>query len=128
MSGIKLSKAQLSKIIQSVAFLGALLGKLSGPWKKVGTGLAKTQTVLAPLATMASTSAIDGAIQRKICGKGVTKGGEKITLIISNEGMDDIIKIIKSLENTGVLIDGVSDTVKHEINKKVDFLVCYEEL
>ena len=42
--------------------------------------------------------------------------------------MDDIIKIIKLLENTGVLIDGISDTVKHEINKKVDFLVCYEEL
>ena len=128
MSGIKLSKAQLSKIIQSVAFLGALLGKLPGPWKKVGVGLAKTKTVLAPLATMASTSAIDGAIQRKMCGKGVTKGGKKITLIISNEGMDDIIKIIKLLENMGVLIDGISDTVKHEINKKVDFLVCYEEL
>ena len=46
--------------------------------KKVGVGLAKTKTVLVPLATMASTSAIDGAIQRKMCGKGVTKGGKKI--------------------------------------------------
>ena len=41
--------------------------------------------------------------------------------------MNDIIKIIKPLEDTGVLIDGFTETVKQEIkrNKKVDFLeVC----
>ena len=32
--------------------------------------------------------------------------------------MDDIIRIIKSLENSGILIDGVSETVRHEIKKK----------
>ena len=32
--------------------------------------------------------------------------------------MDDIVKIIKSLENSGILIDGVSETVKHEIKKQ----------
>ena len=38
--------------------------------------------------------------------------------------MDDITKIIESLENSGLLIDGTSETVKHQIkNKKVDFLV-----
>ena len=37
---------------------------------------------------------------------------------ISNENMSDIIKIIKSLEDSGVLIDGVTETVKHEIKKK----------
>ena len=39
--------------------------------------------------------------------------------------MNDIIKIIKSLEDFGVLIDGVTEKVKHEIkkkNKKADFL------
>ena len=38
--------------------------------------------------------------------------------------MNDIIKIIKSLEDSGVLIDRVTETVKNEIkkNKKVDFL------
>ena len=36
--------------------------------------------------------------------------------------MNDIIKIIKSLEDPGVLIDGVTETVQHEINKKADFL------
>ena len=40
--------------------------------------------------------------------------------------MNEIIKIINPLENPVVLIDGVSETVKHEIKKKnVDFLVCY---
>ena len=44
------------------------------------------------------------------------------TLFISNEDMNDI-KIVKSLEHSGVLIDEVTDTVKHEIkNKKVVFL------
>ena len=40
--------------------------------------------------------------------------------------MDDIIRIVKSLEHSGVLIGGVSETVKHEMKyKKVDFLACY---
>ena len=40
--------------------------------------------------------------------------------------MNDIIKIIKSLEDSGVLIDGVTETVKDEIkNNRVDFLELY---
>ena len=50
----------MSKIIQSGKFLGVLLGKFAGPLMKVGVLLAKN--VLAPLATMASASVIDGAI------------------------------------------------------------------
>ena len=45
-------------------------------------------------------------------------GGKGFTLFISNEDMNDIIKIIKSLENSGILIDGVTDTVKDEIKKQ----------
>ena len=46
-----------------------------------------------------------------------------------NEDIDNIIPIIKSLDNSDILIDGVSETVKNEMkNKKVDFLVCYKEL
>ena len=37
---------------------------------------------------------------------------------MSNEDMNDIIKIIKTLENLGALIDGLSETVKHEIKKQ----------
>ena len=61
LTGIKLSKVQLSKIIQSVRVFGALLDKLVGPLIKVSVPLA--EDVLAQLATMASVSAIDGAIK-----------------------------------------------------------------
>ena len=60
---------------------------------------------------------------RKIGGKGAVRAGKGFTLFISNEDLNDIIKIIKSLEDSGVLIDGVTETVKHETkNKKADFL------
>ena len=81
-TNIKLTKAQLSKIIQSGGFLGAWLSKLAGPLKKVGVPLAKV--FLVPLAAMASASAIDGIIQRKLCGKGVVRAEKEITLGISN--------------------------------------------
>ena len=50
---------------------------------------------------MASASMIDGANQRKIRGRGIVRAEREITLVISNEDMDDIIRIIKSLENQG---------------------------
>ena len=50
---------------------------------------------LAPLATMASTSAIDGAIQNKIRRRGAVGARKGITLVISKEYMNDITKIIK---------------------------------
>ena len=67
---------------------------------------------------MASTSVIDGAIIEKMRGNVVTKAGKGIILVISDEYMDDIIRIIKSLENSNVLTDWVSETLKHEIKKK----------
>ena len=50
------------------------------------------------------------------CGKGTVSAGKRFTLFISNEDMNDTIKIIKSLEDSGVLIDGVTETwnKKHE--------------
>ena len=51
------------------------------------------------------------------------RAGKAFTLFISNEDMDDIIIMIKSLEDSDVLIGGVNETVKHKIkNKKGDFL------
>ena len=46
------------------------------------------------------------------------RAGKEFTLSISNEDMNDIIKIIKSLEDSGVLIDGVTETVKHKTKKQ----------
>ena len=94
---IQVRIAQLSKIIQSGGFLGALLGKLAGPLMKDGFPLA--QFFLTPLATMTSLSAIDGAIHGKMRGKGVVRAGKGITLVISHKDMDDIIRILKSLWN-----------------------------
>ena len=45
-------------------------------------------------------------------GKAVASAGKRITLVISNDDVDDVIRIIKSIENPRLLIDGVSDTVK----------------
>ena len=107
---VKLSKAQLSKIIQSGGFLGNLLGKLAGPLMKVAMPLAKN--VLAPLGISAAMSAIDGSIKKKMLGSGTT------TLIISNDEMDDILKIVKSLEDSGLFIKGVSETIQHEAKEQ----------
>ena len=93
---LKLSKTQLSKMIQPGGFLGNLLGKLAGPLMKVAMSL--TKNVLAPLGLSAVMSAIDESIKKKMLGSGTT------TLIISNDEMDDILKIVKSLE----LLKGVS--------------------
>ena len=60
---IKLSKAQIKKLIQSGGFLGKLLSKLAGPLMKVALPLAKN--VLAPLSLTAAMSAIDRSIQKK---------------------------------------------------------------
>ena len=57
---LKLSKAQISKIIQSGGFLGSLLSKLTGPLMKVSVRLAKS--ILAPLGIIAAASAIDAGI------------------------------------------------------------------
>ena len=99
---IKLSKAQIKKIIQSGGFLGKLLSKLAGPLMKVAMPLAKN--VLAPLGLAASMSTIDGSIQKKIHGSGVK-------LIVEQEDMNDIMKIIKALENSGILLKGVCKAI-----------------
>ena len=60
---LKLSKAQISKIIQSGGFLGSFLSKLSGPLIKVAIPL--TKNVLAPLGITAASSANHAGIQKK---------------------------------------------------------------
>ena len=103
---LKLSEAQISKIIQSGGFLGSLLSKLAGPLMKVAVPLAKN--ILAPLGIIAAASAIDAGIQKKIHGSGTT------TLIISNEEMYDIIKIVQALEDSNILLKRVTKTIKNE--------------
>ena len=106
---IKLSKAQIKKIIQSGGFLGKLSSKLAGPLMKVALPLAKN--VLEPLGLTAAMSAIDGSIQKKIHGLGVK-------LIIEQEYMNDIMKIIEALGNSVILLKGVSKTIKNETKER----------
>ena len=64
--------------------------------------------------------------KRKQSEKADVRAAKRFTSFILNEDMNDTIKIIKSLEDSNVLIDGTTETVKQEIkNKKVDFfLLC----
>ena len=106
---LKLSKTQLKKLIKSGGFLGKLLSKLAGPLIKVAIPLAKN--VLAPLGLTAAMSAIDGSIQKKIDGSGVQ-------LIIEQEDMNDIMKIIEALENSGILLKGVTKAIENETKEE----------
>ena len=76
--------------------------------KSVIKPLAKS--VLIPLGLTAAASAADAGIHKKILGSG---HNNNTTLIISNDEMDVILKIIKSLEDSGVLLKGVSETIQH---------------
>ena len=56
--------------------------------------------------------------ERKINGKGAVRAWKGLTLFILNEDANDIIKIIKLLGDSGVLVDEVTETVKHETKEK----------
>ena len=111
---IKLSKTQLSKMIQSGGFFGRVLG----PLLKTGLPLIKNaikplaKSVLIPLGLTALASAADAGIHKKILGSGTT------TIILSNDEMEDIIKIVKSLEDSGLLLKGVTETVQNEAKEQ----------
>ena len=111
---INLSKTQLSKMIKSGRFLGRLLGPLLKTrlplMKNVIKPLAKS--VLIPLGLTAAASVADGGIHKRILGSGNT------TLIISNYEMEDIIKIVQSLENSGLLLKGVSKAIQNEAKEQ----------
>ena len=114
---IKFSKAQLSKMMESGEFLGRLLG----PLLKTGLSLMKSvrkplaKSVLIPLGLKAAASAADVGIHKKILGSG---HNNNTTLIISNDEMDDILKIVKSLEDSGILLKGVSETIQNEAKEQ----------
>ena len=73
-----------------------------------------------PLGLTAAASAVDAGIHKKIIGSGTP------TLIISNEEMENIMKIIKSLEDSGLLLKGVSETIQNKVREqKGRFLVLY---
>ena len=101
-------------MIQSGGFLGRLLGSLL----KTGLSLIENVTkplaksVLIPLGLTAAASAAGSGIHKKNLGSGET------TLIISNNEMKYIIRIVKSLEDSGLLLKGVSKTIQNEAKEQ----------
>ena len=107
---LKLSKAQISKIIQSGVILGSLLSKLAGLLIKAAIPLAKN--ALASLGITAAAWAIDAGIQKKIHRSGTT------TLIISNEGMNDVMKIVQALQDSCILLKEVTKITKNKTREQ----------
>ena len=82
---------------------------------KVAVPLVKN--ILVPLVITAAASAVDASIQKKIHGSGTT------SLTISNEEMNYIMKIVQALEDSNILLKGVTKTIKNEIKEqKAGFL------
>ena len=107
---IKLSKAQINTIIQSCGFLGKILCALL----KIRLPLTKNiikpsaKSVLIPLGLTAIASGADAGIHKKILRSRNT------TLITFNEEMNDIIKIVQTLQDSNVLLKGVTKTIENE--------------
>ena len=105
---IKFSKAQLTKM-QKGGFLKFLM-----PLFKSRLPLLKS--VVKPLGMLGLTvaaSATDAAINKKKLGSGY-----HTTLIISSDDMQDLLKIVKSLEDSGILLDGITEIVKNEVKEQ----------
>ena len=99
---------------------GRFLGRLHGSLPKAGLPLMKSvlkplaKSILIPLELTAATSGADGGILKKILGWGMGPSNlaQQTTLLISNEEMGVIIKIVESLEESGLLMKGVREIIK----------------
>ena len=100
---------------------GGFLGRLLGPLIRTGLPLMKSvikplaKSVLIPLGLTAAASAADAGIHKNILGSG---HNNNTTLIISNDEMDNLLERVKSLEDSGVLLKGVSETIQNEAKEQ----------
>ena len=113
---IKLSKTQLYQMRQSGGFLGRLLGPLLKTRLRLIKDVIKPldKSVLIPFGLTEAASAADAGIHKNVLGL----GNNNTILIISNDEMKDIIKIVKSLEDSGLLFKGVSETIQNEAKEQ----------
>ena len=107
---IKLSKVQINKIIKEGGNLGRLLMSFLPTLIKPALSIGKN--ILAPLGLRAAMSATDAAIQKKMYGSRNT------ALIISNDDMNDLIKIVTALEEHDILLKETSKTIKNKTKKQ----------
>ena len=99
---IKFRIDQISKIIQS--------GESFGSLTNVAIPLAR-DNLPGLVNNLASNE--KNEFERKINGKGAVRAGKRFIWFISNEDLTDINKIIRLLEDSNVLVDGITETVKH---------------
>ena len=113
-TNIKLPKTQLHRIGQSGGFLGRLLGPLLKTGLSLIGNVLKTlaKIVLMPIGLTAAASATNAAINKKMVRLGMT------TLIISNEKRNGIMKMIKTLEETALLIKDSTETIKNDAKER----------
>ena len=113
-ANIKLWKTLMHKLGQP----GGYLGRLLRPLLKIGLSLMKNvlkslaKSILIPLRLTVVASETDVTIHYKMFGFGTT------TLITFNEKMNGIMKIVKSLEGSSLLMKGVSETIQNEAKKQ----------
>ena len=112
---IKLSKVQLHKIGQSGGFLDRLLGPFLKTWLPLIQNVPKplAKNVLIPLGLTAA-AATNAAIHKKMFESGTRPSDVASRKTISNEEMNDIMKIVKLFEESGLLTKVVSQTIKNE--------------
>ena len=113
---IKLSKAQNSTIIQSGGSFGSSLDNL-GKEALTNIAISLGRDNFPGLLSNLTSKAIH-KFESKISGKGAARAGKGFTVFASNENMNDIARILKSLEDSGVLINRISETVKNEKKKR----------
>ena len=103
---------------------GGSLDRLLGPLLKTGLPLIKNlfnslgKSVLIPLGLTAAASAADAGIHKTILVLGHNHPSHNKTLIVSNDEINDIIKITKSLEDFDLLLKGVTETVQNEVKEE----------
>ena len=102
----KLNKSQLAKMIQSGRCFSRNLKNL-GKYMSSNLAVPLAKDVLSNVATKANLSVID-KLARKISRKGAILAGRRFNLFISNEEIDDIIKIKESVEKLSLLLYGVT--------------------
>ena len=124
LTDIKLLKTKISKMIQSGGFLGRFLPPL------LKTRLPLIKNVINPLPksvlTLLGLTAAESAADSGIHKKKLESGNNNTILIISNDEMKDIFKIVKSLADSGLFLKGLAKEFKRKVkNKKEHFLVCY---
>ena len=107
---IKLSKTQLSKTIKLEGFLGRLLGPL------LKTGLPLLKSAIKPLCLLkltAASSAINVGVEINIY-----RSGPVTILIVSNNDIQGNLEMVKSLEDSGVLLKGLPETIHNDVSEE----------